>query len=42
MREGQPVETIPDILAGRLAVDSDEAHRDVADTIKQHATVVSD
>ena len=41
-REGQPVETIPDILAGRLAVDSDEAHRDVADTIKQHATVVRD
>jgi 2'-5' RNA ligase len=41
-REGQPVETIPDILAGRLAVDSDEAHREAADTIKQHATVVRD
>jgi 2'-5' RNA ligase len=41
-KEGQPVETIPDVLAGRIPVDSPEAHKEVVDKIKQTAPVVRD
>lgn len=39
-REGQPVETVPDVLAGRIAVDSDEAKDAVVSDLKKHTTVV--
>jgi len=41
-REGQPVHTIPDILAARLAVDSPEAKDAAVDAIKQKFDVIRD
>lgn len=41
-KENQPVETIPDILAGRIKVDTPEAHRRAANAIQQHFDVVRD
>lgn len=40
--EGQPIHTIPDILAGRIGVDSPEAHERTAAAIKSHFKVVRD
>lgn len=40
--EQQPIETIPDILAGRIGVDSPEAHEKTAAAIGQHFKVVRD
>jgi 2'-5' RNA ligase len=40
--EGQPIHTIPDILAGRIGVDSPEAHERTAAAIKNHFKVVRD
>lgn len=41
-KEKQPVETIPDLLAGRISVDSPEAHEKVAKSIGQHFSIVRD
>jgi hypothetical protein len=40
--EGQPVHTIPDILAGRIGVDTPEAHERTAAAIKSHFKVIRD
>lgn len=40
--EQQPIETIPDILAGRIGVDSPEAHEKTAAAIGNHFKVVRD
>lgn len=40
--ENQPIETIPDILAGRIGVDSHEAHEKTAKAIGSHFNVVRD
>jgi 2'-5' RNA ligase len=41
-KEGQPVETIPDILAGRIEADSHEAHEKVAKGLHDNFSVVRD
>lgn len=40
--EGQPIHTIPDILAGRIGVDSPEAHERTVSAIKSHFKVIRD
>lgn len=41
-KEGQPIETIPDILAGRIEADSHEAHEKTAAAVKGNFPVVRD
>lgn len=41
-KENQPVETIPDILAGRIKVDTPEAHHGAVNAIKQRFNVIRD
>jgi len=41
-KEGQPVDTIPDILAGRIEADSHEAHEKAAKAVKGNFSVVRD
>jgi 2'-5' RNA ligase len=40
--EGQPVHTIPDILAGRIGVDSRDAHERTIAAVKNHFKVIRD
>jgi hypothetical protein len=40
--ENQPIHTIPDILAGRIGVDSREAHERTVSAVKSHFKVIRD
>ena len=40
--EGQPIHTIPDILAGRIGVDTREAHDRTVAAVKSHFKVIRD